>query len=260
MNRPSMTSLANQYGSDKGTEGPDLAWGSTSNYTDIYEAYLWPEREEPVRLLEIGMGVAGDAWDARIVRGKNKEGGASIKMWADYFPQGHIYGIDVNPAPHLDTDRITTFVADQGDTEQLGKVVEAAGPEPFDVIVDDGSHFANHQQISFGYLFKHLKPGVSTSSRTSRPPTTRDACSASSTGPDTSPNPTTSGTTPRSPRTSTGSTSTLPALMAVVKVRRNLRQPVRKFVKFRPDSDRMCVIRKRGPRTSRRGASLRGPG
>jgi hypothetical protein len=34
--------------------------------------------------------------------------------------------------------------------------------------------------------------------------------------------------------------------MAVVKVRRNLRQPVRKFAKFRPDSERMCVIRKRG--------------
>ena len=74
MNRPSMTSLANQYGSDKGTEGPDVAWGSTSNYTDVYEAYLWPERDEPIRLLEIGMGVTGDAWDARIVRGKNKEG------------------------------------------------------------------------------------------------------------------------------------------------------------------------------------------
>jgi hypothetical protein len=29
------------------------------------------------------MGIAGDAWDARIVRGRNAGGGASIKMWAD---------------------------------------------------------------------------------------------------------------------------------------------------------------------------------
>src|SRR5208283_3037636 len=85
----SLTSLANLYGTDKGTEGPLPNWRS-SNYTDIYEAYLWPRRQQSIRLLEIGLGVVGDAWDARIVRGKNKGGGASIKMWADYFPNAHI--------------------------------------------------------------------------------------------------------------------------------------------------------------------------
>lgn len=246
MTEPSMTSLANLYGSDKGTEGPDLAWGSTSNYTDIYEAYLWPERHEPIRLLEIGMGVAGDAWDARIVRGKNKGGGASIKMWADYFPRAHIYGIDVNPAPHLDTDRITTFVADQSDTEQLGKVVEAAGPEPFDVIVDDGSHFHNHQQISFGYLFKHLKPGglyfIEDISLTND--SRRVFGEFAKTGRFARPN--FIGDEADVTESIDWVHFHAPALMAVVKVRRNLRQPVRKFAKFRPDSERMCVIRKRG--------------
>jgi hypothetical protein len=240
-----MTSLANHYGSDKGTEGPDLTWGSTSNYTDIYEAYLWPQRHQPIRLLEIGMGVAGDAWDARIVRGRNAGGGASIKMWADYFPQAHIYGIDVNAAPHLDTDRITTFVADQSDTEALGKVVEGAGSEPFDVIVDDGSHFHNHQQISFGYLFEHLKPGglyfIEDISFTND--TRRVFNGYLETG---------AFATPNFIGDDTAVAGAIdwvhfhaPALMTDVKVRRSIRQPVRIRAKFRPDSERLCVIRKR---------------
>ena len=245
MNEPSMTSLANHYGSDKGTEGPDLTWGSTSNYTDIYEAYLWPQRHDPIRLLEIGMGVAGDAWDARIVRGKNSGGGASIKMWADYFPRAHIYGIDVNAAPHLDTDRITTFVADQSDTDDLGRVVEGAGSEPFDVIVDDGSHFHNHQQISFGYLFEHLKPGglyfiedISFTNDTRRVFNgyLRDGKFA----------------TPNFIDDDEAVAASIdwvhfhaPALMTDVKVRPSIRQPVRIRAKFRPDSERLCVIRKR---------------
>jgi hypothetical protein len=35
-----------------------------------------------------------------------------LKMSADYFSARRIYGADINPAPHLDTDRVTTFVTD----------------------------------------------------------------------------------------------------------------------------------------------------
>lgn len=129
------------------------------NYTDTYEAYLWPLRHEPIKLLEIGLGVSGDAWHSLIVTGRNQTGGASLKMWHDYFPAASIYGIDVNPATHIDNDRIKTFVVDQGDVPQLGRFMGEIGDPTFDVVIDDGSHRPDHQQISFAFFFEHLRSG-----------------------------------------------------------------------------------------------------
>ena len=153
----SLTELANMYGTDKGTIGPS-AECSAHNYTDIYEAYLERHRRSALTILEIGLGVTGERWNARIVRGRNT-GGASIKMWYDYFPNSQIYGIDLNECSCLDSDRVRTFVADQGRVEDLDLFTEATGAIEFDVVVDDGSHRPDHQQVSFSYFFKKLKAG-----------------------------------------------------------------------------------------------------
>jgi len=153
----SLTELANLYGTDKGTTGPSSRWGG-HNYTDVYEAYLGSCRNSPVSLLEIGLGVTGDRWDSPIVHGRNK-GGASLKMWHDYFPEGKIYGIDINECSYLDNNRIRTFVADQGRVNDLEAFVKAAEGTDFDIIIDDGSHRPDHQQVSFSYFFKKLKSG-----------------------------------------------------------------------------------------------------
>lgn len=157
MMHKTLTELANYHGTDKGTIGPSTEWGA-QNYTDIYQSYLESYRAKPVSILEIGLGVLGDRWEARIVHGRN-EGGASLKMWYDYFPKGRILGVDVNACPHLDNDRIGTFVADQGKVAELQSVIDAAEGTEFDVIIDDGSHRPDHQQISLGFLFKFLKSG-----------------------------------------------------------------------------------------------------
>ena len=105
------------------------------------------------------MGVPGDAWDAQIAHGRNEGGGASIKMWHDYFPRATIYGIDINPAPHLvDNDRITTYVFDEGDTAQLQEFVEETGcsSTSSSTTAATGQY---HQQITLAALWPHLKPG-----------------------------------------------------------------------------------------------------
>ena len=153
----SLTEIANFYGTDKGTVGPSKQWGAM-NYTDVYEAYLTPYRNSPITILEIGLGVQGETWKANIVHGRN-EGGASLKMWYDYLPNASIYGIDVNPCPNLNNDRITTFVADQSDIQQLESFIQATNNTEFDVIIDDGSHRPDHQQISLEFFFQKLKNG-----------------------------------------------------------------------------------------------------
>ena len=152
-----LTVLANLYGTDKGTIGPTPEW-EPHNYTDIYEAYLARFRHSSICILEIGLGVTGAQWETTIVQGRNT-GGASAKMWYDYFPNAQIYGIDINPCPYLDNDRIKTFVADQGRPEDLEAFIAKTGGIEFDVIIDDGSHRPDHQQICLSSLLKKLKSG-----------------------------------------------------------------------------------------------------
>lgn len=153
----SLTDLANKYGSDKGTEGPSRHW-TAHNYTDVYEAYLGGLRRERINLLEVGLGIPGDAWDAQVAHGRNAIGGASMRMWHDYFPNANIFGADIHDANFLDSDRIQTFRVDQGDRAQLAAMAEQVDGG-FDVVIDDGSHRADHQQITFGALFPYVKPG-----------------------------------------------------------------------------------------------------
>ncbi len=157
MTTKSLTEIANHYATDKGTIGPSARWNA-HNYTDVYEAYLEKYRFDPLNFLEVGLGVTGEHWRSDIVHGKNS-GGASIRMWYDYFEKANIFGIDINECAYLDNDRIKTYVADQGDTASLDAAMKKMGVEELDFVIDDGSHRPDHQQITFSYFFKKLKPG-----------------------------------------------------------------------------------------------------
>jgi hypothetical protein len=158
MSTLSLTEIANQEGTDKGTDGPAQAWQG-HNYTDVYDAYLSRLRDESITLLEIGLGVDGPNWKANIAQGRNAQGGASMRMWYRYFSRARILGADVNPAEFLDNDRIRTGIVDQGDPEQLRGFLAQAGVERVDVIIDDGSHRPDHQQITLTTLLPYLVSG-----------------------------------------------------------------------------------------------------
>lgn len=153
-----LADIADRHACDKGRHGPSPRWPGT-NYADIYQAYLHHRREEPISLLEIGLGVTGPNWRADVVHGRNTTGGASMKMWADYLPIAKITGADINPASFLDSDRIKTFVVDQGSRESLAKFIDDHPDPSFDIIIDDGSHRADHQQVTLEMLWPTLKPG-----------------------------------------------------------------------------------------------------
>ena len=157
MARQSLTAIANEEGTDKGTLGPTDDWRG-HNYTDIYDAYLHPLRDREVTMLEIGLGVDGPNWRAQMAKGRNATGGASLRTWYRYFPKARILGVDINPAGFLDNDRIVTGVVDQGDPHQLRAFLAEQGVGQLDVIIDDGSHRPDHQQISLSALFSYLAP------------------------------------------------------------------------------------------------------
>jgi hypothetical protein len=127
-----LTRLAIRHGTDK--------WGPHF-YTPIYHELLAPLRDRPVKLLEIGVGGYGF----------RKIGGASLAMWADYFQWGTIIGLDVAEKQLSLGPRVTILQGSQGDPEFLARLAAEQGP--FDVVIDDGSHVAEHVALSFNKLF-----------------------------------------------------------------------------------------------------------
>ena len=128
-----LTALADKYKTDKGSGG--------HHYTEVYEYFFYPIKNNVKKVLEIGVSE-----------------GASLKMWRDYFPKAIIYGIDIKDKSRINSKTIKTFIADQADRKKLQNFIDASGAG-FDIILDDGGHTIEQQQVSIGYLFRHLKRG-----------------------------------------------------------------------------------------------------
>lgn len=116
------------------------------HYTPVYETLARPLRRRPISLLELGVG--------GYARGL---GGESLLMWAAYFRNGRIYGIDVEDKTALSGGRIKVFQCSQTDRQRLGALCAEIGP--FDFVIDDGSHLNAHQIESFRILWPHVKDG-----------------------------------------------------------------------------------------------------
>jgi hypothetical protein len=77
-------------------------------------------------------------------------------MWKEYFPRGHVFGMDIHDKSKLEEDRIRIFRGDQGDPESLRAVAAEIGR--LDIVVDDGSHLSEHVVTTFETLFPLLEP------------------------------------------------------------------------------------------------------
>lgn len=132
--------LALKYETDKSSKG--------HNYCQYYEMFFEPMRQNHIALLEIGI-----------------DKGASIKMWADYFYNGGIHGIDIrNGYEYLHdhyTDhrkRIKTHVVDHSNKADLILFGERYDGF-FDIIIEDGSHMSEDSILTFETLFPYLDRG-----------------------------------------------------------------------------------------------------
>lgn len=130
MTNSTLTELGYKYNTDKAFR---------HKYTYVYDEHFAKLRNNNLNLLEIGLCA-----------------GASVKMWEEYFQNGHIYGVDISDKSHFNTQRIKTCIADQGVFDQISNVYPGI---EFDIIVDDGGHRMEQQVISLAALFSRLKPG-----------------------------------------------------------------------------------------------------
>jgi spermidine synthase len=135
--------LAQKYGTDKEPRA--------HNYTPIYHGLFADRRDRVSAVLEVGVF-----------------GGASIKMWHDYFPAAQIWGVDVNPnvwqhfTPWRTSSNGMSLFPDNWPRIQLiiadCKTFEVP-PGPFDLVVDDGSHRTQDVMETFVRVWPHVKRG-----------------------------------------------------------------------------------------------------
>lgn len=82
--------------------------------------------------------------------------GASLQMWSEYYPNAQITGFDIEDKSMLKLNsNVTVKYLDQGNITQLKDL--ANNSDNIDIIVDDGSHFIDHQIMTFEILFNSLK-------------------------------------------------------------------------------------------------------
>lgn len=96
----------------------------------------------PLRVLEIGV-----------------QHGGSLQLWRKFFgDDAQIWGLDVDPrCAAVDDPGLNVRIGSQDDPEFLRSVVDEMGG--VDIVLDDGSHVAQHQQTSFVTLFPLVTEG-----------------------------------------------------------------------------------------------------
>ncbi len=121
-----------------GNHNPITKWW---HYFEVYHRYFNKFVGTQVRILEIGVYKGG-----------------SLQMWKDYFGnKAVIIGIDIDKnCKQYEDNQIHICIGSQNNIEFLQKVSEKYGP--FDIVLDDGSHFMEHQILTFETLFPLLKP------------------------------------------------------------------------------------------------------
>lgn len=115
------------------------------HYLDIYDRYLSSYRGKSIKFLEIGIADGG-----------------SFNVWRPYFgDKANIYGIDILPDCRAKVDALNlnchARIGSQNDPQFLREVIAEMGG--LDIVLDDGSHVAEHQLTSFKTLFPLLAEG-----------------------------------------------------------------------------------------------------
>lgn len=133
-----LTDLFRQYAAVDIIHGTDK--DTSHSYGPIYEKLFEGRKDSAKEVLEIGV-----------------YSGASCLVWATYFPNAHIDGVDIT------LSRVRFGKGHQRITyhERDGTTAETAATlgKKYDIIIDDGSHEPDHQIKSLDVFAPYLAKG-----------------------------------------------------------------------------------------------------
>ena len=145
-----MCRVMTKHGSDKGQ-----GW---HNYTTIYSVLLGKLRNQPLKILELGLGTNNPTLTSTM--GVEGRPGASLRGWRELFPKALVYGADIDRDVLFEEDRIKTFYCDQLDAIAIADLwSQPVLQGGMDIIIEDGLHtFEGNTSFLEGSL-ESLRPG-----------------------------------------------------------------------------------------------------
>ncbi len=111
-------------------------------YTDAYYRYFSKIRYNKNNILEIGIG---------------SDNAPSINMLSRFFDNSTIFAVDTIPSFVSNANLVNNVNAFICDSSNKYRLLTTFNKIQFDLIIDDGSHIASHQQNAFECLFPMLK-------------------------------------------------------------------------------------------------------
>lgn len=131
-----LNDIMNAVGSDKGDQ-----IGAKHNYAVLYDKFLSMYRANPINFVEIGI-----------------DRGQSTKGWYEYFEKAAVNMVDINDfSSYLNNDRIKCHAGNQSVFTDMERIAKSIGS--INVLIDDGGHCMDHQQITFGAMFPFIVSG-----------------------------------------------------------------------------------------------------
>lgn len=114
----------------------------SQNKAEVYARTFAPLKDKPIKFLGIGIG-----------------NGDNVKLWEDYFKNGHLYFLDANFSQiEYYSDRSLYLWANQECPQALQNAIVKIGSD-FDLIIESDGDTKNQQIVSFQTLFPHVKKG-----------------------------------------------------------------------------------------------------
>lgn len=145
--RQTLDEIAIRHQTDKASAF-DRTWAKPHDYCRHLERFFAPHRDNPIKILEIGIG-----------------GGESARTWVEYFPKAHIYGVDIVANTNTWNTPGSTlhhrYKFSQGDQSSKAFWISflkenGAG---WNIIIDDGSHTGEHIITTFYALWPFVLSG-----------------------------------------------------------------------------------------------------
>lgn len=143
------------HGSDKGNIDITNSW---HNYTTLYYSIFNNFRNNKLRIFELGLGTNNINLPSNM--GKDGIPGASLRGWADFFPNSHIFGADIDKDILFNENRINTFYCDQTNPNIIKDMWNnSLLCDNFDIIIEDGLHTYDANIIFFENSIHKLNKG-----------------------------------------------------------------------------------------------------
>jgi SAM-dependent methyltransferase len=122
-------------------------------YLAFYEELFSGMRSKPLNMLEVGVF-----------------NGGSLLLFAKYFEQARLLGVDINTPPGEFFDQLTAMGLQNQVSLEKGSQDNRAflkqsldkhfGTSPLDIVIDDASHYYKQTRATFDYIFhERLKSG-----------------------------------------------------------------------------------------------------